>query len=143
MPNEQYLRVSYFVVAALSLVLGYTVGRLLGKPFREVTNATGRGPFAAVLNRSLPLGAVVFALASCLSVSYTARGCGDQRSYEAVVADRSWMVEKNLEQVSETFEGLSIAVLAWGALTLMLFVRPKARLEPKPQNAERPPEGTK
>jgi hypothetical protein len=56
-----------------------------------------------------PAGLLLSALLGFVSVSY--RGCA--RSYEDIVKERSYLVQKNQEQISSILLWIALAVLFW------------------------------
>ena len=85
--------------------------------------------------RLFPVGLVLPALAGFLSVDY--HGCGE--SYAKIIADRSYLVEKNQEQIVKACVFLMVALFVWGLLVLInLATRPE---NPVPGgNTERNPQ---
>ena len=121
MSNEQYLIVSYFFVAGLAMVMGLAVFASLRGPLQGLAGSFPNKNLACILKRLFPAGLVLPALAGFLSVSY--RSCGE--SYESIVAQRSYLVGKNHEQLSAICLALTLAILAWGLLVgLSLVSRP-------------------
>ena len=131
MPNESYLIVSYFSIVGLALVLGLAIYVALRRPFLEITERFCQGHLARLMRTSFPLGMVLFALGSCLSISYLATGCG-KRSYTTLVADRDLIIRMNLQQVSEVLNALVVAILLWDAVVLLIFTLSTKRLSDRP-----------
>lgn len=52
-------------------------------------------------------------MSSCLSVSYY--GCA-QKKYDEIVKDRSYITQKNAEQLSEALQGVIWSVALWSAI---------------------------
>jgi hypothetical protein len=126
MSNEQYLIVSYFFVAVLSIVIGMAAYAFLRRPLAGLARAFPNRHLGSVLKRLFPAGLMLPALAGFLSVSY--QSC--HQSYESIIADRSYLVGKNQEQLSAICLFLMLAVLVWGIVVLLsLLTRPK---EPGP-----------
>jgi len=135
MSNEQYLIVSYFLVGGLSIVIGVAAYAYLRRPFEGLSRAFPNRNFASLLKRLLPAGLVLPALAGFLSVSY--QGCN--QNYASIIADRSYLIGKNQEQVSAICFFLMLAVLAWGIVVfLSLLSRPKGPRRGAPQEPNRP-----
>jgi hypothetical protein len=128
MTNEQYLIVSYFAVAALSILLGTVVYFCLRRSFGEfVQTATGRH-FPSILKKLFPCGLIFPALMGFISVSYSS--CNHD-TYEKILQNRQYLVEKNHEQLSSILLFLLIAILAWN-LVLILVQKFALNHEKKP-----------
>jgi hypothetical protein len=69
------------------------------------------------LKRLFPVGMLFPALLGFVSVSY--QSC-DRQTYAKIVENRSYLVEKNQEQISSILVSIVIAVLVWDALILLL-----------------------
>jgi len=123
MTNEQYLIVSYFVVAAACLALGLATHAFLRRSFGALASAAPGGRLARVLGRLFRLGIVLPAMAGFLSVSF--RSC-DVRTYSGIVANRSYLVSKNLEQLGACLSYVVIALLVWGLLLAAGFLVSRA-----------------
>jgi hypothetical protein len=118
MTNEQYLIVSYFVCAALSVALGALVYLFLRRPFASVVETTFGGHFASTLKRLLPFGLLLPALLGFVSVSYSS--C-ERTTYEEIVQRRSYLVEKNQGQISSTLLSILVALFIWDVVILLLL----------------------
>jgi hypothetical protein len=122
MSNEQYLIVSYFSVGALSIVIAMAAYAFLRRPLAGLAGSFHNRNLASVLEKLFPAGLVLPALAAFLSVSY--HGC--HASYQSIIADRSYLVSKNQEQISAICFSLMLAVLGWGVVVLLsLATQPK------------------
>lgn len=117
MTNDTYLVVSYFICAALSIALGTVVYLLLRGPFAVVADAAPRKHLRSILKRLFPIGLLLPALLGFVSVSY--QSCNRQ-TYAKIVESRSYLVEKNQEQISATLLSIVVAVLVWDAVILLL-----------------------
>ena len=117
MTNDQYLIVSYFVCAALSLAAGVLVYLYLRRPFAGVADSAPGNHLPALLKRLLPCGLIFPALLGFLSVSY--QGCG--KSYADIVASREYLVAKNHEQLSEILFYIAVAILFWNLIALLIL----------------------
>ena len=117
MTNDQYLIVSYFVCAALSLAAGVLVYLYLRRPFAGVADSAPGNHLPALLKRLLPCGLIFPALLGFLSVSY--RGCNE--SYENIIAHRELLVAKNQEQISAILFYIVVAVLFWNLIALLIL----------------------
>jgi hypothetical protein len=126
MSNEQYLIVSYFFVGVLSVVIAMAAYACLRRPLAGLARALPNRHLASVLKKIFPAGLVLPALAGFLSVSY--QSC--HQSYQSIIADRSYLVGKNQEQLSAICFFLMLAILALGIVVLLsLVAQPK---EPGP-----------
>jgi|SRR5580704_12106095 hypothetical protein len=127
MTNEHYLVVSYFSVAAISLVIGFAAFFWLRTPLQGIAAALPWKELRELLTRLFPLGIVLPALLGFVSVSY--RGCNLQE-YEKIVAERSYLVSKNQQQISASLTHVLWAVFAWAALIAILLAV-KRRFDPR------------
>jgi hypothetical protein len=114
MTNEQYLVVSYFIVGLLSLGFALATYLWLRHSFTAVTQAVG-GNLSVILRRLFFIGIIFPALVGFLSVSF--RTCSKQ-TYVQIIADRSYLVAKNQEQLSTSLSHIVIALLLWGLIIL-------------------------
>jgi hypothetical protein len=117
MTNDTYLVLSYVICAALSIALGTSVYLLLRRPFAVVADATPRKHLRSILKRLFPIGLLFPALLGFVSVSY--KSCGRQ-TYAKIVESRSYLVQKNQEQISSTLFSIVVAVLIWDVVILLL-----------------------
>jgi hypothetical protein len=115
--NEQYLIVSYFVCAALSLAAGILVYLYLRRPFAAVAAAASGKHLPAILKRLFPCGLIFPALLGFLSVSY--RGCNE--SYENIIEHREYLVSINKQQISAILFYIVVAVLFWNLIALLIL----------------------
>jgi hypothetical protein len=118
MTNEEYLVVSYFCVAAISVVIGVAAYLWLRTPFYQTASALPWKGLRELLSRLFPVGIVLPAVLGFVSVSY--RGCNKQE-YEKIIADRAYLVSKNQDQVSASLTHVIWAVFAWCALVVLLL----------------------
>ena len=117
MTNDQYLIVSYFVCAALSLVAGVLVYLYLRRPFAGVADSAPGKHLPTLLKRLFPCGLLFPALLGFLSVSY--QGCN--KSYADIVASREYLVARNHEQLSAILFYTVLAILFWNLITLLIL----------------------
>lgn len=118
MTNEQYLVVSYFCVAIVSLAIGFGAFLWLRKPFGELAHAMPWKVLREVLVRLFPVGIVFPALMGFLTVNYI--GC-KENTYEKVVANRAYLEDKNADQIAASLTHVVWAVFIWGALLAILL----------------------
>jgi len=116
--NEQYLIVSYFVCAALSLAAGILVYLYLRRPFAAVAAAASGKHLPTILKRLFPCGFVFPALLGFLSVSY--QSC-HRVTYAEIVESRDYLVSKNHEQISAILFYIVVAVLFWNLIGLLIL----------------------
>jgi hypothetical protein len=117
MTNDTYLVVSYVVCAALSIALGTLVYLFLRCPFAAVADAAPQHNLRSILKRLFPIGLLFPALLGFVSVSY--QSC-DRQTYAKIVESRSYLVQKNQEQISSTLLSIGVAVLVWDVVILLL-----------------------
>ena len=121
MNNEQFLILSYFIVGALVIAIGLTVHAYLRRPLAGIMRTFRNSHLGLILRRLFPVGLVLPALAGFLSVNYHA--C--DRNYAKIIAERSYLVEKNQEEISTACLFLLMALFAWGVIVLIsLATRP-------------------
>ena len=118
MTNEQYLVISYFTVGLLSFAFALAIYLLLRHSFIAVTQAV-RGKLSIILRRLFFIGIILPALGGFFSVSF--RSCS-KVTYVQIIADRSYLVAKNQEQLSTSLSYVVIALLLWGLIILGAFV---------------------
>lgn len=118
MTNEQYLVVSYFIVGLLSLGFALATYLWLRHSFIAVTQAVG-GKLSMILRRLFFIGIIFPALVGFFSVSF--RSCSKQ-TFAQIIADRSYLVAKNQEQLSTSLSHIVIALLLWGFIILGAFI---------------------
>ena len=117
MSNEHYLIASYFASAAVSIGLGTLVYLYLRQPFGEIAETGSKKWFAAILRKTFPFGLFFPALMGFISVSYAS--CNHE-TYEKIVQDRRYLVERNQQQLSATLLSLVIAILVWSLLLVLI-----------------------
>jgi hypothetical protein len=121
MNNEQFLILSYFIVGALVMAIALAVHAYLHRPLAGITRTFRNSYLGLILRRLFPVGLVLPALVGFLSVNYHA--C--DRNYAKIIAERSYLVEKNQEQISTACLFLLVALFAWGVIVLIsLATRP-------------------
>jgi hypothetical protein len=118
MTNERYLITSYFVGAALSAGLGIIVYLFLRRPFGGVADSASGKRLSSTLKRLLPWGLLFPALLGFVSVSY--QGC-NRTTYEEIVQNRNYLVEKNQEQISSVLLYILVAVVFWDVIVLLIL----------------------
>lgn len=119
MNNEQYLILSYFVVGAMSILLAVTTYTLLRHSFNSLSKSVPGGRLGIILRKIFLLGVVFPALAGFFSVTY--RSC-DKTTYTEIIADRSYLVAKNQEQLETALLYICISLLVWGLLVIVGFI---------------------
>ena len=127
MNNEQYLVLSYFVVGAACVLLALATYALLRRSFAELSRFAPGGRLGLMFRRIAGPGIVLAAMAGFFSVTF--RSCGKD-TYEKIIADRSYLVAKNQEQLGTTMIYIAIALLVWALLVAVGFAtlgkKPKA-----------------
>ena len=121
MTNEQYLVVSYFAVGLLSFGFALATYLWLRHSFIGVMQAV-RGKLSVVLRRLFFIGIILPALVGFFSVSF--RSCS-KGTYVQIIAERSYLVAKNQEQLSASLSHIVIGLLLWGLIVLGVFTANK------------------
>jgi hypothetical protein len=117
MTNEQYLIVSYFLVAGGSVAAGAVTALILRGPLRKAI-AWIAAPAGRFLGRGLVAWTLLAAMLGFLSVSYF--DCG-HKTYDSIVQDRDHMVQVTHSQIQTIFLWLLIALMAYAlGLAVML-----------------------
>jgi hypothetical protein len=114
MTNDRYLIVSYFVVAGLAIAFAGATWLYLRRSFSGITQALSTGNLSRILKVMFPAGLFLPAFLGFVSVSY--HGCG--RSYEEIVKERSFLIQKNQEQISSILLWIVPALLFWDLIIL-------------------------
>jgi hypothetical protein len=117
MTNERYLIVSYFLIVALSIGLGILVYLYLRRPFNIVSDSAPGKHFPRILKKLFPVGLLFPAVMGFASVAY--RGCADHKTYDGIVQDRNYLVQKSKEQVSSALLYILGAVLFWDVIVVV------------------------
>jgi hypothetical protein len=118
MTNDRYLIVSYFTVAALAIAFAGATWLYLRRSFAGSTQTLATGNLSRILKALFPVGIFLPAFLGFISVSY--RGCG--KSYEEIVKERSYLIQKNHEQISSILLWILAALLFWD-LVILFAVR--------------------
>jgi hypothetical protein len=113
MSNEAYLIVTYSAAVVFCLGLGLAAYFWLRRPLQEVADSLPQKSWSRMIRRAFPLSTIFFALSACLSVNYY--GC-EQKEYEAIEKDRSYINRKNADQVSEAMQGIIWSVGLWSVI---------------------------
>ncbi len=119
MTNEEYLIVSYFVVAALSLLVVVATYLWLRPTIHNMSQKLSGKYLPRILRKALPLSVLFPALLGFFSVTF--RGC-KKDTYEEIIADRAYLVAKNQEQLSTIFSHVSIGIFVFGILVLGVLI---------------------
>jgi len=121
--NEQYLHVSYFAAAVGGVALATLTAAMLAHPHRQATQGQLLPKLGRFLRRAFSPWLILTVLLGFMSVSYM-----ECRTYDQVVADRSYLVDKTQQQIHRMALSLAIALMAYAAvLLLFLWARARAR----------------
>jgi hypothetical protein len=134
MTNERYLIVSYFVVAALAVAVAWATWLYLRRSFRAVAQTLSEGSFSRILKAMFPAGLFLPAFLGFISVSYY--GCST--SYEKIVKDRSYLIQKNQEQISSILLWIAGALLFWDLLIVFALRFARTSSQPSPESPDIP-----
>ncbi|MBN2467881.1 MAG: hypothetical protein JXD19_06980 [Deltaproteobacteria bacterium] len=119
MSNELYLIFSYFLIGAACFVVAVIVYLVLRKGFTNVVSLLPTTHLSAILRKLFFLGIVVPALFGFCSVSF--KSCS-VTTYERVIENRSYLVEKNQEQLASSLRHTVYAVMVWGGIVFGALV---------------------
>jgi hypothetical protein len=123
MTNETYLIVSYFAVAGGGVALAILTALVLMGPVKRAFQGAV-APLAQILRRVLPAWLILAALLGFLSVSYF--DC-THSTYEQIVKNQPYLVEKNFEQGSQVCRYAAVGLAAYAvALGLALFAHARS-----------------
>jgi len=114
MANEQFLIISYIIIGLLSLGLAVLTYILLRDSFNGIMKAVPER-LSVILKKLFFLGIIFPAMAGFFSVSF--RSCSKQ-TYAKIIAERSYLIAKNQEQLSTSLTYIVIALLLWGVIVL-------------------------
>jgi hypothetical protein len=113
MSNEAYLIVSYFGAGVICLGLGLAAYFWLRRPLQGVADSLPQKNWRQIIRRGFPLSTLLFVLSGSLSVNYY--GC-EQKKYNEILNDRSYITKKNTEQLSKALEGAIWSVALWSVI---------------------------
>lgn len=119
MNNEQYLILSYFVVATMCVLLALATYALLRRSFANLFTTVPVGKLGIFFRKLFLLGLVFPALAGFFSVTF--RSCSVS-TYKQIIAERSYLIAKNQEQLGTSLLYICIALLVWGLLVSVVLV---------------------
>jgi hypothetical protein len=128
MTNEQYLIISYIAVGLISFGIGVFVYLWLRNSLTGIADNLETNHFSLLLRRLFPIGIILPALAGFFSVSF--RSCS-KGTYQKIITDRAYLIERNQEQLSATLDNISIALLVWCFLLLIVFLMVRQRIRDK------------
>jgi hypothetical protein len=114
MENEHFLIISYTIIGLLSLGFAMLTYIWLRESFNGIMKVIPE-KFSRILKKLFFLGIVFPAMAGFFSVSF--RSCSKQ-TYAKIIAERSYLIAKNQEQLSTSLTYIVIALMAWGIVLL-------------------------
>ena len=113
MNNEEYLICSYFTVGFASILLGTLAYVLLKNSLSQTLANLVDSGFARSVNRFFVYGVIFPAFAGFASVSY--ESCTVD-TYEKVIKNKTYLMDKNVEQLHNIFLYLIISLLIWATI---------------------------
>lgn len=126
MTNDSYLVVSYAGVLTLVVATAQACVHLLRGSLRELTESAGSGRFARFLQACFPPSLMLPALTGMLSVSFAS--CS-RSTYLEIVADRTYLLRKNQEQLMTALSWLLGALIVWAVVcAIVLALGRRSRL---------------
>jgi hypothetical protein len=132
MTNDRYLIVSYFAMAALAIGFAGATWLYLRRSFRGITQTLPTSDLSRILRAMFPAGLFLPALLGFASVSY--RGCG--KSYEEIVKERSYLIQKNQEQISSILLWIAGALLFWDLIILLALRFARTSSQPSGKSSD-------
>ena len=127
MNNEQYLILSYGAVALICLVLAMATYGWLRRSFASTVHDSSSPSFSKILKKLFLIGIIFPAFFGFFSVSF--HSCSKD-TYEKIIEERTYLVAKNQEQLSQALFYIVIALLGWGVIGAgALFIQKKERLK--------------
>jgi len=124
MSNEQYLIVSYFVIGLTCMGLAIATFMLLWRSFAALTSAVPGGGLGRIFRKLFLVGIVLPSMAGFFSVTF--RSCSKE-SYQTIIADRSYLVAKNQEQLRASLSHMAMALLVWGLILSIAFLAKRGK----------------
>jgi len=128
MTNERYLIVSYFFAALLCVVVALLTYLFLRRSLAAVADSVPDRRLPEILKRLFPAGLLLPGLLAFTSVSYLT--C-DEDTYDRIIQNRAYLVERNQRQISRTLLFLLIAVLFWDVVVLFVLKHGRSRRHAK------------
>lgn len=129
MNDELYLVISYFAIGAMCAGLAFIAFSLVRSSFVALTATTLGDRLGRLLKRLLFAGILLPSMAGFFSVTFIS--CSSKyQSYQEVIADRSYLVAKNEEQLGTSLGYISKALLAWAAIATVCIVAAKRGVRP-------------
>jgi len=114
MANEQFLILSYIIIGLLSLGFAILTYIWLRDCFNCIME-TIPDRLSIILKKLFFIGILFPAMAGFFSVSF--RSCSKQ-TYAKIIAERSYLIAKNQEQLSTSLTYIVIALLVWGIIVM-------------------------
>ncbi len=124
MEHPYFLAVSYVVGFTLCCALGVGTYYWLRGSFREILAEIPEDVRRRTLGRFFPFNMIIPGVFAFMTVSYY--GCG--RTYQQIVTDRRFMVERNTLQLQHAAEWLIVALLFWGVITGVALIARRSAL---------------
>jgi hypothetical protein len=134
MTNDRYLIVSYFAVGALAIAFACTTWLYLRRSFEGMSQTLSTGNLSRLLKAMFPAGLVLPAFLGFVTVSY--RGCG--KSYEEIVKERSYLIQKNQEQISSILFWIAVALLFWDLIIVLALRFARTGSQPSGESPDVP-----
>jgi len=119
MSNEKYLIISYFVVCGMALIVAFSAYLWLRPAVQGISQKLSAKQLARIIRKLFPLSLLFPVLLGFFSITY--KNC-EKDTYEKVIADRSYLVTKNQEQLSATFRNASVGIFVFGLLVFIVLI---------------------
>lgn len=116
MNNETYLRLSYFVAAAIGVLAAVAAVLVLRRRHRDATGGDAPNGLGRLLRRAFPTWLILAVLLGFMSVTYF--DCG-HKTYPSIVGDRAHLVCKTQEQASAMAYYLAAALVGYGFVVML------------------------
>jgi hypothetical protein len=124
--NEQYLEVSYGLVALATVPLAWAASRYLRQALLDVFSQLNMSGLKRLCGRIFGTTFWLVAMAGFASVSY--KGCRGRSTYEEIIESRQFLVSMTLYQLEEIALYLQYAVAIWIVIATVAICVARGRM---------------
>lgn len=111
-------------MGAVCILLALATYALLRRSFSDLSRTIPGGRLGLVFRRLFFPGFVLAALTGFFSVTF--QSC-DKQTYAGIIADRSFLVAKNQEQLRSSLLYTCTALLVWGVIVIVALLSKKKK----------------